>query len=137
LLRNFKTVGFLAREGYSAGYLGYLDGFVYSQLPEGAHAAFANQPFEFGNNHGWVFIGTVSRERVGLLHKVKHRYVSFNRARDALAQRLDRETNYRIKAFVSLNNAVIGDSEVSTGDHDAIAVLLRTVPPSSKQPGKE
>ncbi len=138
LILNFKEAGFLVREGHSAGYQGYIEGFLYGQIPEGSKVAFADEPFELSNNHGrvfgphpfqsgWIFIGAASRERADPLDKVKHRYVSFNQARDAFAQRLDLKTNYKITAFIGLTNAVIGDSSISTGDHDTIAVLLRTV----------
>jgi hypothetical protein len=142
LFRNFKEVGFLVREGHSAGYQGYIAGRLYAQIPDGGKVAFSDKPFEFGNNHGrffgphpfqggWLFIGAVSRERIEPLQKIKHRYVSFNRARDTLAQRLDLMTSYKIAAFSCLSNAVNGDGKISTGDHDTIAVLLRTIPTDS------
>jgi hypothetical protein len=90
-----------------------------------------------GNNHGrmfgphpydggWLFIGAFRRERLDVLETVKHRYVSFNQARDDLSQRLDLKTDYRIKAFVDLDNALIGDPTFTVGDHDEVAVLLTT-----------
>lgn len=140
LLRNLREGGFPVREGHSTGYLACIDGFLYSQIPEGKHVAFSDEPTELGNNHGrvfgphpfrnaWVFVAAFSRERLAPLDSVKHRYVSFDRARDTLAQELDLRTDYRIKGYVRMDNAVIGDAEVSTGDHDGIAVLLRTVTP--------
>jgi hypothetical protein len=137
LLSNFKEAGFFVREGHSTGYQGYIGGVLYSQIPEGTRVAFSDELAELDNNHGrvfgphlfqgtWIFIAALSREEVDPLDKVRHRYGSFNRARDALAHGLDFKTNYKIRAFVSLNNAIIGDSKTSTGDHDTIAVLLRT-----------
>jgi hypothetical protein len=91
------------------------------------------------NNHGRVFgpaqprgaaggpyyfIGAFSRERVDPVTKVKHRYGSFDRARDDFAQRMDEHTDYKVTALVSLENALIGDPGVTTGDHDGIAILL-------------
>jgi hypothetical protein len=139
LLQHCAAAGYAARGGHSTGYRGSIDGVVYEQLPEGKHAAFANQPFELRNNHGrifgphpfrngWLFIGAFSREGVDPLDRVKHGYVSFNRARDHLAQRLDERTEFKIRAFVNLDNALIGDPAWTTGDHDGIAVLLATPP---------
>jgi hypothetical protein len=135
LLQNFAAVGYLVREGHSTGYRGYIDGTVYEQLPNGKEQAFSNEPSEMHNNHGrmfgphpyrggWLFIGAFSRERMDLLEKVKHCYVSFNQARDDLSQRLDMKTDYKIKAFLDLDNALIGDPAFTAGDHDGIAVLL-------------
>jgi len=137
LLQNFATAGYLVREGHSTGYRAYIDGVVYEQIPNGKEQAFSNEPSEMHNNHGrmfgphpyrggWLFIGAFSRERMDLLEKVKHRYVSFNQARDDLSQRLDTRTDYKIKAFLDLDNALIGDPVSTTGDHDGIAVLLTT-----------
>ncbi len=140
LLKDFATVGYLVREGHSTGYRAYVDGVVYEQIPNGKEQAFSNEPYEMNNNHGrmfgphpynggWLFIGAFSRERVDLLEKVRHCYMSFNQARDDLSQRLDTKTDYRIRAFVDLDNALIGDPSFSTGDHDGIAVLLTTAQP--------
>ncbi len=137
LLSNFKKVGFPVREHHSTGYQGYIGGVLYPQIPEGTRVAFSDELAELDNNHGrvfgphlfkgtWIFVAAFSREEVDPLDKVRHRYGSFNRARDALAHGLDFKTNYKIRAFVSLDNAMIGDSKTSTGDHDTIAVLLRT-----------
>jgi len=137
LLSNFKEVGFPVREHHSTGYQGYIGGVLYPQIPEGTRVGFSDDLAELDNNHGrvfgphlfqgtWIFVAAFSREEVDPLDKVRHRYGSFNRARDALAHGLDFKTDYKIRAFVSLNNAMIGDSKTSTGDHDTIAVLLRT-----------
>ena len=140
LLKNFATVGYAARKGHSTGYRGYIEGVVYEQLPDGKEEAFSNEPFELGNNHGrifgphpyrggWLFIGAFSREKVDLLDKVKHRYVSFNQARDDLSQRLDNKTDYQIKDYLDLDNALIGDPTATSGDHDSVAVLMTTADP--------
>jgi hypothetical protein len=140
LLRSFAMAGYLVREGHSTGYRGYIDGVVYEQIPNGKEQTFSNEPFEMHNNHGrmfgphpyrggWLFIGAFSRERMELLEKVKHCYVSFNQARDDLSQRLDMKTDYKIRAFLDLGNALIGDSVSTTGDHDGIGVLLSTSGP--------
>ncbi len=140
LLKNFAAVGYIARKGHSTGYRGYIEGVVYEQLPDGKEEAFSNEPFEMSNNHGrmfgphpyrdgWLFIGAFSREKMDLLDKVKHRYVSFNQARDDLSQRLDMKTDYRIKDYLDLDNALIGDPAASSGDHDGVAVLMTTAGP--------
>jgi hypothetical protein len=137
LLQNFKAAGYLVRKGHSTGYRGYIDGVIYEQLPDGKEEAFSDEPFETRNNHGrmfgphpyrgvWLFIGAFSRESVDLLDKIKHRYVSFNQARDDLSQRLDMKTNYKIKAFLELDNVLISDPTFTSGDHDGIAVLAIT-----------
>lgn len=135
LLRNCAAAGYPVREGHSTGYRGYIEGVVYEQLPDSRNEALSNEPFERPNNHGrmfgphpyrgaWLFIGAFSRERADLLEKVRHRYVSFNQARDDLAQRLDMKTDFKIKAFIDLDNVLIGDPGLTNGDHDGIAVLL-------------
>jgi hypothetical protein len=140
LLQNFAAAGYLVREGHSTGYRAYIDGVVYGQIPDGKEQAFSNEPSEMHNNHGrvfgphpyrggWLFIGAFSRERMDLLEKVKHCYVSFNQSRDDLSQRLDMKTDYKIKAFLNLDNALIGDPVSTTGDHDGIAVVLTTPQP--------
>jgi len=137
LVQNFAAAGYLVRERHSTGYHGYIDGVVYDQIPDGKEQAFSNEPSEMHNNHGrmfgphpyrgaWLFIGAFSRERADVLDRVKHRYVSFNQARDDLSQRLDMKTDYRINAFLDLDNTLIGDPMFTAGDHDGIAVLLTT-----------
>jgi hypothetical protein len=137
LLRNFAAAGYRVRKGHSTGYRGYIGGVLYEQIPSEKDRAFSNEPFERHNNHGrmfgphscdggWLFIGAFSRERLDVLETVKHRYVSFSQARDDLSQHLDLTAEYRIKAFVDLDNALIGDPTFAVGDHDGIAVLLAT-----------
>jgi len=139
LQHQCAVAGYAIRGGHSTGYQGYIGGAFYEQLPEGKHTAFANQPFELGNDHGrlfgplqfrnaWLFLGAFSRESLDPLDRVKHRYVSFNRARDHFAQHLDTRTNFKISAFVNLDNALINDAACTTGDHDGVAVLLSTSP---------
>jgi hypothetical protein len=140
LRQNFAAAGYLVREGHSTGYRGYIGGIVYEQLPGGRDRAFSNEPFEMHNNHGrvfgphpcdggWLFTAAFSRERLEVLEKVKHHYVSFNQARDDLSQRLDMRTDYKINAFVHLDNALLGDPNFTTGDHDETAILLTTSAP--------
>lgn len=129
------AAGYPARIGHSSGYKGWMDGRLHEQLPEKKDYAFSDEPFELGNNHGRVFgplskggahyfIASFSREKVAPASKVKHRYVSFNQARDQFSQSLDRGGVYRIAAFESLGSAILGDPALTTGDHDGVAVRL-------------
>jgi len=135
LMAAATTAGYPSREGHSGGYLGYIGGHFYPQLPSRHEHAFSNEPFEFHNNHGrifgpypltdgFLFIGAFSRERVAPTAKVKHGFVSFNQARDDFAQRLDRYSPYRLHGFVPLGNDLVDQPLVTTGDHDGQATLL-------------
>ncbi len=137
------NAGYPARVGHSSDYLGFIGNGYFRQLPEQAKHAFSDGPFELGNNHGRVFgpaplepgggtagdrtycfIGAFSREHVDPVAKVKHRYGSFNRARDEFTRRMDECTQFKITGLVWLDNAVLGDPQFTTGDHDGMAVLL-------------
>ncbi len=137
------NAGYPARNDHSSGYQGFIGNAYFPQLPEQGNHAFSNGPFELDNNHGRVFgpapmesgngatkerrycfIAAFSRENVDPVTKIKHRYASFNRGRDDFAQRMDEVTQYKITDFVWLDNAVIGDAQITTGDHDGKAVLL-------------
>ncbi len=130
-----EKAGYPARTGHSTGYHGYIAGAFYAQLPEQKEHAFSDGPFELDNNHGRVFgpalvdgkyyfTAAFSRENVDPITRVKHRYSSFDRARDDFTQHMDESTGYKITGFVNLDNALIGDPKTTTGDHDGIAVLL-------------
>jgi hypothetical protein len=136
LLEAASVAGYPIRFGHSAGYRGYIGGELYAQLPAGKDDAFSNRVFELSNNHGrifgphwmsgaYVFIGAFSREAVDLFRWPGHRYASFNLARDDFARDLDRQTLFKSAGFVALDNAIVGDPSVTTGDHDGRAVLLR------------
>ena len=130
------AAGFPVRFGHSTGYHGFIGGTLYGQLPQGHDDAFSNRIFEESNNHGrifgphrhdgggYVFIGAFSRERVNPLHWPAHRYESFNAARDGFARGLDEHSSFKAAGHVPLGNAV-NNAEVTTGDHDGRAVLLR------------
>jgi hypothetical protein len=136
LVAAATAAGYPARTGHSSGYRGYIDGEYYGQLPEQHDHAFSDRPFELDNNHGrifgpapveggYLFIGAFSRERIALLHDPAHQYASFDRARDDFTQRLDARSGYSIAGFVDLDNAIVADPQVTTGDHDGRAVLMR------------
>jgi hypothetical protein len=129
------AAGYPVRFGHSTGYRGFIGGDVYSQLPQGRDDALSNRLFEESNNHGrvfgphrfgevYVFIGAFSRESVDLLRWPGHKYASFNQARDDFARNLDARTMFKSAGTVPLDNAV-NDDQVTTGDHDGQAVMLR------------
>jgi len=127
--------GFTNRPGHSGGYSGWLGDRLYPQIPSERHHAISDEPFEFHNNHGrffgphfwdgrYFFIGALSREKVGAEPKPEHLYVSFNQARDRFAQALEDKGEFRITAFIVLENAILGDPRLGTGDHDGVAAVL-------------
>jgi len=61
---------------------------------------------------------------VAPLSKVKHAYVSFNQARDHFADALDQKSAYKKARFVKIDNALLGDTTCTTGDHDGVGILL-------------
>ena len=137
LIEGCSQAGYPSRRGHSSGYSGCIDGQLYGQLPEGEDDAFSDAPFVLDNNHGRIFgpsdqnshylyLGAFSREKVVPLAKVRHQYVSFNRARDDLAGRLVQSGTHEITGYVSLDNVLI-DGPITTGDHDGIAVVLTAV----------
>jgi len=136
LLAAAALAGYPIRFGHSTGYHGYVGGQLYAQLPQGRDDAFSNDVFEVSNNHGrvfgphpmaqaHVFVAAFSREEVDPFRSPGHRYASFNQARDDFTQSLDRSTDYKVSGFVNLNNAIVGDPKLTTGDHDGLAVLVR------------
>ncbi|HEX2255778.1 MAG TPA: hypothetical protein VHG92_03585, partial [Afifellaceae bacterium] len=136
LLAAAAAAGYPARTGHSAGYRGYIGGEYYPQLPEERDHAFSNWPFELDNNHGrifgpapvdggYLFIGAFSRERIDFFRDPPHQYASFDQARDDFTQTLAAGSSYEIAGFVDLDNAILGDPQVTTGDHDGRAVLMR------------
>jgi len=136
LLEACRAAGYRPREGHSSGYRGYLGGVLFHQLPEAAGHAFSNEPFELHNNHGrifgpfpvkegWMFIAAFSREKFEPLTKTEHVYVSFNHAREDFARKLEAATGYAIASRIDLTNALSDDPELTTGDHDGVAVVLR------------
>jgi hypothetical protein len=148
LIAASTGVEFDMRTGHSTGYDAIIGGQSFEQLPERKGMAISDGPFELANNHGrifgpfpwnggWLFTAAFSRETLDPVTKVKHHYASFNRARDAFAWALDRAAKpdersapaavYRVLGFVPLGNALIGDAERGTGDHDGLAVYLAAV----------
>lgn len=135
LVAAAAAAGYPSRYGHSSGYRGFIGGDMYDQLPQDGHA-FSNRPFEFDNNHGrifgpapyedgYLFIAAFSREQIELFREPPHQYESFDRARDDFTQKLGSASGYRIVGFVDMDNAIINDPQITTGDHDGRAVLMR------------
>jgi len=138
-----RAAGYPIRFGHSTGYRALIGGEMFPQLPQGRDDAFSNEIFEVNNNHGrlfgpyrsdlgHLFIGAFSREEIRIFETPRHGYASFNEARDDYSQRLDFETEFKLSGFVNLDNAIVDDPHVGTGDHDGVAVLLRTNPANSR-----
>lgn len=136
LIEACSTAGYPSREGRSSGYLGYIGGQLQTQLPAGQDHAFSNAPFIINNDHGrifepysykgaYLFIGAFSREKVTPLATIKHEFVSFDQARDDFADNISRKTQYQVSGYVNLDNVIVADPKITTGDHDGIAVLLK------------
>ena len=137
LLDSCTRAGYPSRQGHSSGYLGCIGGQLHQQLPEGKDDAFSDAPFVVDNNHGrifgpfeqdgqYLFVGAFSREKVVPFAKLRHQYVSFNRARDDFAARLVRGGAHEITDYVSLENVLV-HGPITTGDHDGVAVSLIAV----------
>ena len=135
LSRAAATAGCPSRFGHSSGYQASIGGEVFGQIEKAREHAFSDEVFELTNDHGRIFgphrfgsghlfVGAFSREKVDPLDAPGHRYVSFNEARDRFSQSLDVKTPYKVKAFVPLDNALVANPEITTGDHDGIAVLV-------------
>ena len=128
--------GYPVRLGHSSGYHGSIARQLYSQVSASEGHAFSDEPFVVDNNHGrifgpyespegFLFIGAFSRESVRPFSNPKHQYVSFNRARDDFSERLDQRTEFKRVRFIDLKNALVADPEVTTGDHDGMAIFLQ------------
>lgn len=139
LIAAAAHAGYPIRLGHSAGYQALIAGSLYAQLPQGWDDAFSNEVFEISNNHGrifgphpfeqgFLFTAAFSREEVDPFRWPGHRFGSFNRARDDFTERLDRMTNYKAQSAVDLDNALTGDPQFTTGDHDGRAMVLRAGP---------
>lgn len=135
LTAAMKESGFPSRWGHSTGYLAVIDGAPWARLNGKKHHAFSDASWNKANNHGRIFgpvffngkywfAAAFSRQNVNLLRKVRHRYVSFNEARDKFAWAMNDSTPYRVSRFISMENAIIGSDKESTGDHDGLAVFL-------------
>jgi hypothetical protein len=137
-LEACAEAGFISRTGHSSGYYGWLCGLLSPQVPSEKDHALSDEPFELHNNHGrffgpcfwqgrYYFIGSLSRERLVLADKLGHEYVSFNQARDRFAFVLTEKSGFKVAAFLNLENALLDDPAVGTGDHDGVAVVVTAI----------
>lgn len=128
--------GYPVRTGHSAGYRAVIGGTIFPQIPSGRDLAFSNRVYVMNNSHGrlfgpfafgggYLFTGAFSRELVRVTGQPHHAYGSFNQARDDYGRNLDRKAEFKLAGFVNLDNAIVGNPNVGTGDHDGVAVLLR------------
>jgi len=137
LLGECKAAGYEEEYGHSSGYMGLIDGVFYHQIPDNRHMAFANHDFFRTNNHGriigpalfngaYVFIAGFSTEKPTIFKGFRHLFVSFNRARNDFAVKLNGGPVYKISGSVVLGNR-ISTEELTTGDHDGRALVLQAV----------
>ena len=133
---------FRNRGGHSTGYSAIIGDVLYSQLHADRRMAFSDADSARLNDHGrvfgpapcdfgYVFTAAFSREAPDAL-RATHVLVSFNEARDHLAQTLTRTGYYRIAAFVPMGNALPFAGDRTTYDHDGVAVLLVADPPAER-----
>lgn len=126
--------GYPARYGHSSGYLAFIGGKLYDQIPQKKNSAFSNGSFLFPNNHGrifgpcffegkYYFTAAFSREVVNVL-AFKHIYSSFTKARDTFATDMVERSGYKACGKVNLTNVSSDASKWTTGDHDGFALVL-------------
>jgi hypothetical protein len=135
LLQSCEKSAFPRRQGHSSGYRALIGFRLFGQFPGAGKETYSDALFVFANDHGrifgplewngaYVFVASFSRESVDVAARVKHRFESFDRARDSFAQRMAERGDYAIEGFAPLGNAILGSDEVTTGDHDGVAVVL-------------
>ncbi|MCK4527037.1 T9SS type A sorting domain-containing protein [candidate division WOR-3 bacterium] len=119
---------------HSDGYHGKMDGIWYNQEPTENDQAFSDGSAIFTNNHGRMFgprkkedvyywIGAFSRESGTF-----HHYISFNTARNTLANNLNSYTSFKKGESKYLGNKY-NTSTDTTGDHDGYAILIAAQDP--------
>lgn len=139
LIAAAAKAGYPIRLGHSTGYQAAIGERLYAQLPKGWDDAFSNDIFEINNNHGrvfgphlfgqsYVFTAAFSREQVDPFRWPGHRFASFNQARDDFSQKLSGHTDYKASGMVGLDNALTDNADLTTGDHDGRAAVLRVGP---------
>ncbi|MGI8705449.1 MAG: hypothetical protein ACR2JJ_06620 [Sphingomicrobium sp.] len=131
-----SAAGYPVRFGHSAGYRAMIGDRLIGQIPSNRDSAFSNDLFELTNNHGrmfgpyqfansYIFTGAFSRERVRV-EPLRHAFDSFIQARDDFSRQLSGKSEFKLSGVVNLGNAIVGEPEIGTADHDGFAVLLRT-----------
>jgi len=132
----FSKAGFPSQVGHSGGYMGYISGNTYDQMPDqhlhGMDYAYSDGSPLALNNHGrvfgpyytgkmYVFIAALSREAPNT-HDRTHDFVSFNEARDTLGTDLRLKAGFDFSDNLQLFNQIPStDPSKTTGDHDEYA----------------
>jgi hypothetical protein len=134
---NLSQAGFPAQPVHTTGFQGIIDGVTFGQQPTGILEAFADNFFLLPEDHarvfgpapaqdgtGYVWTVAASREQVGLYGLLlTHTYVSFDAARDELANRLVLN-GATLVGEVPLGNSY-DDGTTTTGDHDGYALVVQ------------
>lgn len=134
---NLTRAGFPAQLGHTTGFQGTIDGKTFSQQPTGILEAFSDNFFLLPDDHarafgpapaqngmGYIWTVAASREQIGLYGLLlTHTYVSFDAARDELANRLARSGATLVGA-IALGNAYNSATE-TTGDNDGYAIVIQ------------
>lgn len=138
LNRAMVMAGFPAVIHHSGNYQGLINGITFQQQPKGDQLAFSDNFFLLPNNHGrimgpfppadgngYIWIASLSREALGRYDgELTHVFVSFNEARDALAEGLVEHTGATNLGPVFLDNAYDTDL-YTTGDADGYAAVIQ------------
>jgi hypothetical protein len=135
---DLSLAGFPAQLVHTTGFQGTIDGQTYGQQPTGILEAFSDNSFLLPDDHarafgpapaedgtGYVFTVAASRETLGLDGLLPtHTYVSFDYARDELANQLVSSGVGTVVGIVPLDNAYNSATE-TTGDNDGYAVVIQ------------
>lgn len=139
LNRAMVMAGFPGVIYHSGDYQGLINGVTFQQQPKGtSRGAFSDAFFLLPNNHGrimgpfppadgngYIWIASLSREELGDYEgELTHVYVSFNEARDALAEGLVERAGATNLGPVFLDNAYDTDL-YTTGDADGYAAVIQ------------
>ncbi len=135
---DLSQAGFPVQLGHTTGFQGTIDGETYNQQPTGFLEAFSDNSFLLPDDHarafgpapaedgtGYVWTIAASREMAGLDGLLPtHTYVSYDYARDQLANQLVSSGVGTIVGVVPLGNAYNSATE-TTGDNDGYAVVIQ------------
>jgi hypothetical protein len=134
---DLSLAGFPAQPVHDTGFEGTIDGETFSQQPTGLLEAFSDNFFLLPDDHarafgpapvedgtGYVWTLAASREVFGFYGlELTHTYVSFDEARDELADQLVL-SGATLVGFVPLDNSYNSGTE-TTGDNDGYAVVIQ------------
>jgi hypothetical protein len=134
---DLSQAGFPAQVVHTTGFQGTIDGETFGQQPTGFLEAFSDNSFLLPDDHarafgpapnqdgtGYVFTVAASREQLGLDGLLPtHTYVSYDQARDALAEQLILN-GATLVGVIPLSNAYDSATE-TTGDNDGYAIVIQ------------